>query len=172
MINEITSAINLLAYLLNLPKKIKTNKLGKFKKILTKLMSTLYRGHWEVDRPAKGATFRRIDVSHRKIDPLLLLAVSRSNISLINVQKLIKLNIIIHIDPDEVSFSSGVNHIGIIYSRALGSTLPWGGAKEQPAHYNIGAFQKLVEILNKKIKGENKHKANESLALDFENLSI
>jgi hypothetical protein len=172
MISEITSAINLLAYLLNLSKKIKTNKLAKFKKILTKLMSTLYKGHWEADRPAKYAVFRRIDVSHRKIDPLLLLAVSRSNISLINVQKLVKLSIIIHVDPDEVSFSSGANHIGIIYSRALGSTLPWEGAKEQPAHYNIGAFQKLVMILNKKIKRENKHKANENLALEFDRLSI
>jgi hypothetical protein len=174
MLKEITSAVNIIIYILTLqPKKIKQVKIKKFKRNLIEYMSRVYKETWDCNKPYRGSSYRRLEITNRKLSPVILLAFARSNIGLSKLNKLKKLNIIIFVDPGQVQITSGRNDLGFIYNAALGSKCAWENQNDtKPGnHFNIGIFKKLSYNLNKRFK-ITKQQVSEALVLDFNNLSL
>jgi protein Tob/BTG len=102
---EITSAANFLVHLMGDNLKMKDKE--RFRKSLIQVLHRRYRDHWMPDRPIKGSGFRVIRIREGYFDMCLGRACAEAYIPTANVRKALPPNIMLYIDPFEVTYRLG-----------------------------------------------------------------
>ena len=122
---EIISAVNFLVHILALKKRLPSSLIKMFHKELVFVLKTRYRDHWYPLHPYAGSTFRAIRFNE-KLDNVIIDAGIRSNIPENLLKIMYPSDLILWVDPYEVSYKYGGFHspIIIIYE-ARSMTNPW-----------------------------------------------
>ena len=122
---ETMSAANFLVHLMgdNLNKKDKE----RLSKCLVKVLYRRYRDHWLPDKPYWGCGYRAMRIREGYFDAMLGQACGEAQISTAYVKKALPPNLMIWIDPFEVTYRIGdFGRIVVIYSYKKDQiNVPW-----------------------------------------------
>ena len=102
---EVMSAANFLVHLMGNNLKMKDKE--RFRKSLISVLCRRYRDHWLPDKPNKGCGFRAIRIRKGYFDGCVGQACAEAHISTACVRKALPPNILLYIDPFEVSYRLG-----------------------------------------------------------------
>ena len=99
------SVANFLVHLIGV--KLKPKEQERFSKFLTQVLCEHLRDHWLPAKPYKGGGFRCIRIREGHFDPRLEEACHRAQISKNTVKKALPPNLMVWIDPFEVTYRIG-----------------------------------------------------------------
>ncbi|ORX43489.1 BTG-domain-containing protein, partial [Hesseltinella vesiculosa] len=102
---EIAQALDFLSRLLQ--SKIDDDRLASFKEKLAELLKLKYTNHWDPQQPFKGNGYRSISNFNQQLDPILIQAASKSDVSVQSLVTHLPRDFIIWIDPYSVSYRMG-----------------------------------------------------------------
>ncbi len=130
---EVRSVANFLVHLMG--DKLTPNKQERFVRFLTQVLFQRFRDHWMPDKPDKGCGFRCLRIREDHLDPVLEEACHRAQISTKTVKKALPPNLMVWIDPFEVTYRIGDSGCIIcIYSYQEDQVnVPWQAPPSLPA---------------------------------------
>lgn len=111
---EIAHALRFITF--HLYSKLPRRKVNMLAEELLKQLRLKYQNHWHVDQPSKGSGFRSLKFSLPKIDRILHNAAKEVGLDEREIIQCLPVNLMIWIDPGEVSYREGERgQIHILY---------------------------------------------------------
>ncbi|XP_069122728.1 protein Tob1-like [Argopecten irradians] len=112
---EISVALNfVISYLYS---KLPRRRVDLLAEELEKGLKGKFEGHWYPDKPIKGTGYRCVRVNGEKVDPVIIKAIYECGLDLTEVQSYLPAELILWIDPCEVSYKIGEKGpVKILYS--------------------------------------------------------
>ncbi|XP_044531606.1 protein BTG2-like [Gracilinanus agilis] len=124
MLPEITTAVGFLSNLLRTQGCVSKQKLQVFSRALQEALTEHYKHHWFPEKPLKGSGYHCILINN-KMDPIISKVARQSGLSLPQLYHLLPSELILWVDPYEVSYRIGEDGLICVLYKA-GPTPSYG----------------------------------------------